>query len=64
MEIKPGLSIKIVLNIDHIKETTDVRNSLIFDVIEKKLIIAQTYPPILKSKIGKAVIGATGNRVP
>jgi hypothetical protein len=56
MEIKPGQSIRIVLNIDHIKEITDVRSSTIFDVVEKKLIIAQTYPPILKSKVGKAVI--------
>jgi hypothetical protein len=56
MEIKPGLSIKIVLNVDHVKETTDVRSSLIYDVIEKKLIIAQTQPPILKSKTNKSVI--------
>ena len=56
MEIRPGQSIKIVFNIDHIRETTDVRNSFVYDVVEDRLIIAQTYPPILKSKIGRAVI--------
>jgi hypothetical protein len=56
MEIRPGQSIRIVLNIDHIKEMTDVRSTTVFDIIQKRLIIAQTYPPILKSKIGNAVI--------
>jgi hypothetical protein len=56
MEIRPGQSIRIVLNIDHIKEMTDVRSTTIFDIVQNKLIIAQTYPPILKSKIGNAVI--------
>jgi hypothetical protein len=56
MDIRPGLLIKIVVNIDHIKEVSDVRSSTVFDIIEKKLIIAQTEPPILKSKINKTVI--------
>ncbi|MCX5813000.1 MAG: PilZ domain-containing protein [Proteobacteria bacterium] len=54
--IRPGLRLKIVVDINHIKETNDVRNSIIFDVIEKKLLIAQTEPPILKSRINKAII--------
>jgi len=56
MDIKPGLPVKIVANIDHIKETNDVRNSIIFDIIENKLIIAQTEPPILKSRINKIIV--------
>jgi hypothetical protein len=56
MDIRLGQSIRIVLNIDHIKEMTDVRSSSIFDIVENRLIIAQTYPPILKSKMGKAVV--------
>jgi hypothetical protein len=56
MDIRPGQSIRVVLNIDHIKETTDVRSSTVFDIIEKRLVIAQTYPPILKSKVGNPVI--------
>jgi hypothetical protein len=55
-EIRLGQSVKIVLDIDHIRETTDVRNSTVFDVTEKKLIIAQTRPPISKNEVGKAAI--------
>jgi hypothetical protein len=56
MDIRPGLPVKIVVNVDHIRETNDVRNSIIFDIIEKKLIIAQTEPPVLKSRVNKAVV--------
>ncbi len=56
MEIKPGQSIRIIFNIDLVKETTDVRGSTVFDVVDENLIIAQTNPPILKSRVGSAVI--------
>jgi c-di-GMP-binding flagellar brake protein YcgR len=55
MDIRPGLSIRIVVDINHIKETTDVRNSIIFDIVEKKLIVAQTDPQILKNKINNTI---------
>jgi hypothetical protein len=56
MDIRPGLPVKIVVDINHVNETNDVRNSIIFDIIEKKLVIAQTEPPILKSRINKTVV--------
>jgi hypothetical protein len=56
MDIRPGLPVKIVVDIDHIRETNDVRNSIVFDVIEKKLITAQTTPSLLKSMINKTVV--------
>ncbi|MCX5804511.1 MAG: PilZ domain-containing protein [Proteobacteria bacterium] len=56
MDIRPGLPVKIVMNTDNIKEISDVRNSIIFDIIENKLIIAQTEPPVLKSRINKSVV--------
>jgi len=55
MDIRPGLPVKIAVDTDHIKETTDVRNSIIFDIVEKHLIIAQTEPPISKSRINKTI---------
>jgi c-di-GMP-binding flagellar brake protein YcgR len=56
MDIRPGLPVKIVMNTDNIKEISDVRNSIIFDIVENKLIIAQTEPPVLKSRINKPVV--------
>jgi hypothetical protein len=44
------------VDINHIKETNDVRNSIIFDIAGNKLAIAQTEPPILKSRIKEAVV--------
>jgi hypothetical protein len=56
MNIKPGLPVKIVLDVDHIREKSDVRNSIIFDINENMLIMAQTEPLILKSSINKTVL--------
>jgi hypothetical protein len=56
MDIRPGLPVKIVVDANHIKETNDVRNSIIFDIVGNKMAIAQTEPPILKSRIKKTIV--------
>lgn len=51
----PGHSVDLVLNMDLLKETIDVRKSLIYDVEENQLIISQTTPSIRKYDIGKFI---------
>jgi len=56
MSIRPGLSTKIVTDIDVTKERILVKGSIVYDVQEPAITLAQTDPPILKSMIHKEVI--------
>jgi hypothetical protein len=56
MSIKPGLSAKIVTDLDVVKERIIVKGSTVHDVQEPVIILAQTQPPILKSMLRKEVI--------
>ncbi|GAI91009.1 unnamed protein product [marine sediment metagenome] len=53
--IRPGLSADIVVNIDFSKEVVDIRSALIYDVIEKQIILSQTNPPITKYHMGDKI---------
>ncbi|OPY74421.1 MAG: Flagellar brake protein YcgR [Syntrophorhabdus sp. PtaU1.Bin058] len=55
MNVKPGTHIAITVDIDPLRETIDVKNSIVHDVIGEKIIIAQTDPPILKSYLNKTL---------
>jgi len=55
MIIKPGSIITVVVDSNLNTEATDLRNSIVYDLIEKKIIIAQTDPPILKSQNKKMI---------
>jgi hypothetical protein len=48
----PGHSVDLVLNMDLLKETIDVRKSLIYDVEGNLFILSQTTPSIKKYDIG------------
>jgi hypothetical protein len=51
----PGYSVDLVLNMDLLKETIDVRKSLIYDVEGNHFILSQTTPTIKKYDIGKFI---------
>lgn len=51
----PGYSVDLVLNMDLLKETIDVRKSLIYDVEGNQYILSQTTPSIKKYDIGKYI---------
>lgn len=53
MSVRPGLSTKIVTDIDEAKERIVVKGSTVYDVQEPSIILAQTDPPILKSMLHK-----------
>ncbi len=55
MEIKPGLSVSIIINIDYRKEVVETKNSIVHDVLGEKIVIAQTDPPISRTYIDKEV---------
>lgn len=55
MEIKPGLSVNIIINIDYRKEVVETKNSIVHDVLGEKIIIAQTDPPISRTYIDKEI---------
>jgi hypothetical protein len=55
MEIRPGLTVNIIINIDYRKEIVDTKNSIVHDAMGKKVIIAQTDPPISRTNINKEI---------
>ena len=55
MEIKPGMTINIITNIDYRKEIVETKNSIVHDVVGNKIVIAQTDPPISRTKTNKEV---------
>ena len=55
MSIRPGLNIRVVTEVDLMKETIHVTNAVVYDIDGPTLTISQTDPPILASKIGKEI---------
>lgn len=55
MNIRPGLNINIVVNVDHMRETIDVGNSIVHEVRADVVIAAQTDPPISRTRLGQEV---------
>jgi hypothetical protein len=53
--LRPGSSVGIVVSIDEVRETVDVRSSSVYDISEKELILAQTDPTVGKDLLGKRV---------
>ncbi len=55
MDIKPGLNVRIVTDVDLARERIFVKASTVYDVKGRIAILAQTDPPILKSMLNKHI---------
>jgi hypothetical protein len=55
IDIKPGMSVNLVAGVDIMKENTDVRNAIIYDVDGVNITLSQTNPPLTKYHIGKEI---------
>jgi hypothetical protein len=56
MDIHPGSSVDLILNLDSLKEETrSVRRATVYDVEGDQYILSQTTPAIRKSDLGKSV---------
>lgn len=55
MNIGPGSNVEIILDLDPLKETIDVRRAIIHDVDGERYILSQTTPPARASHVGKDV---------
>jgi c-di-GMP-binding flagellar brake protein YcgR len=55
MFLNPGSAITVIFDINPWRETVDARTSSVYDMLEKKIIIAQTDPPILENHINKII---------
>lgn len=55
MKIRPGLNVNIIISVDHMREVLDVGNSIIHEVSGDSLIIAQTDPPISRTRLGTEI---------
>ncbi len=55
-QLRPGSKADIVINIDYKKERIDVRRSLIYDLIEENITLAQTTPPVTAHYVDTNVV--------
>lgn len=55
MQFKPGIAVNIIFETDFLVNTTRVLKATIFDVLDNRLIISQTSPPILRSSINRKI---------
>jgi len=56
MDLKPGLSVRIVTELDATKERIRVKSSTIYDVEGQTAILAQTDPPVLRSMLSRNIV--------
>jgi hypothetical protein len=55
-DVRPGLRVEFFYYTDYEKESIHVMNSIIYDVVGKKITIAQSSPIVLKSGINKNIV--------
>ncbi len=55
MDIKPGATVSIIVDIDYRKEIVETKNSIVHDVEGDRITIAQPDPPISRTHIDKEV---------
>jgi hypothetical protein len=53
MDIGPGSSVELILQLDLLKEKIDVRRAIIYDVEGNEYILSQTMPAVRPSDMGK-----------
>ena len=54
-ELRPGTNLKVIVETDIIRETSDVRSSVVYDVHDRGIIIAQLDPPISQSSLNRTL---------
>ena len=54
-DIRPGMSVNLVMHIDIEKEITDVRNATVYDTDGVNIILSQTNPPFTRYHVGEHI---------
>lgn len=55
-EIRPGTGVEFVYYADYVRDRIRIMRSLVYDVMERQLIISQTAPPVLPSGLQKEIV--------
>jgi hypothetical protein len=55
-QIRPNKLVDLIYDVDFFSDAIDVRRSVIYDVTDdRRVVVAQTDPPILKSAVGRTI---------
>jgi hypothetical protein len=49
------MHIAITVDMDPLRETIDIKNSIVHDIVDRKIVAAQTDPPLLKSYLNRTI---------
>ena len=55
-EIRPGNAVEFVYYADYVKDRIRIMRSLVYDILERQLIISQAAPPVLASGLKKEIV--------
>ncbi|MDA8125825.1 MAG: PilZ domain-containing protein [Deltaproteobacteria bacterium] len=55
-DLRPGIGADFLFYSDYVKENFHVMRSTIFDIMEQKLILSQSTPPLLPSAVKKEIV--------
>jgi len=53
--IRPGTQVECAVRIDEGKQEIDLRNALVYDSLDNKIILSDTDPQLLRSYVGKRI---------
>jgi len=56
LDIRPGLGVEFIYYSDYVKENIHVMRSVIYDVMDKRLILSQSSPSVFRSSIKKEIL--------
>jgi len=55
-EIRPGAGIEFVYFADYVQDSIRIMRSLVYDVLDKQVIVSQSSPPVLPSGLKKEIL--------
>jgi hypothetical protein len=56
MDIKPGLGVEFMYYADYAKDNISIMRSVIYDVLNRKVILSQAHPTVLKSSLKREIV--------
>lgn len=55
-DIRPGLQVDIVVTTDYVKEFTDVRRAIVYEVDKNKIVLSQANPPFTRFYLNRGMV--------
>lgn len=55
-DIRPGMRVDIVVSTDFVKELTDVRRAVVYEIDKKRIVLSQSSPPLTRYYLNRGMV--------